>query len=163
MVEIWDAYDKNFRKIENKKLIRGKTIPKGLYHLSCEIIVKHNDGTYLLMQRDLQKHYGGMWELTAGGSALSGETAIECASRELKEETGIISNDLIEIKRIVHEGYQTLYVIYLHRTDLKKNAVILQEGETIGYKWIDKNTLFEMKKDMLASQRTSEIIKESDI
>ncbi|AGT43879.1 hydrolase, NUDIX family [Treponema pedis str. T A4] len=72
------------------------------------------------MQRDLQKHYGGMWELTAGGSALSRETAIECASRELKEETGIISNDLIEIKRIVHEGYQTLYVVYLHRTDLKK-------------------------------------------
>ena len=72
MVEIWDAYDKQFNKIENVILERGKAVPDGMYHLVCEIIVKHNDGTYLLMQRDFNKHLGGMWELTAGGSALKG-------------------------------------------------------------------------------------------
>ena len=50
MVEIWDAYDNQFHKIENMKLVRGKPIPNGVYHLVCEIIVKHTDGTYLLMQ-----------------------------------------------------------------------------------------------------------------
>ena len=54
-------------------------IPDGFYHLVCEIIVKHTDGTYLLMQRDLNKHYGGMWEATAGGSAVAGENPLECA------------------------------------------------------------------------------------
>jgi len=52
MVEIWDAYDRQFNKIENIKLVRGQAIPDGVYHLVCEIIVKHTDGTYLLMQRD---------------------------------------------------------------------------------------------------------------
>ena len=67
-----------------------------------EIAVKHIDGTYLLMQRDFCKHFGGMWELTAGGSALQGESPMECAIRELKEETGIEAADLIELDRIIH-------------------------------------------------------------
>ncbi len=40
------------------------------YHLVCDIIVRHSDGTYLLMQRGYRKPYGGMWEASAGGSAL---------------------------------------------------------------------------------------------
>ena len=29
MAELWDAYNKNFNKIENKTLIRGESIPDG--------------------------------------------------------------------------------------------------------------------------------------
>ena len=47
-------------KIEGKTLIRGQAIPEGMSHLVCDIIVRHTDGTYLLMQRDERKHYGGM-------------------------------------------------------------------------------------------------------
>lgn len=163
MIEIWDAYDKEFCKIENVTLVRGEVIPDGMYHLVCDIIVKHNDGTYLLMRRDFEKHLGGMWELTAGGSALRNETPIECAVRELREETGIESSSLIEIRRIAHEGHHSLYVEYLCITDWNKKAVILQEGETIDYKWVDKNTLLEMGMDTMASFRTLEIVKELEI
>ena len=61
-------------------LIRGEAIPDGFYHLVSDIIVKHVDGTYLLMQRDIRKNYGGMWEATAGGSALKGEGPLACAT-----------------------------------------------------------------------------------
>ncbi len=159
MVEIWDAYDKEFNRIENVKLIRGEVIPTGMYHLVCDIIVKHVDGTYLLMQRDYEKHCGGMWELTAGGSALEGETPLECAVRELKEETGIVSCDLQELGRLVHDGHRSLYVEYLCITDWDKNAVSLQKGETIDYKWVDKNVLLEMGEYDLASIRTLEIVR----
>lgn len=47
MAELWDAYNKNFNKIENKTLIRGESIPDGAYHLVSEIVVKHTDGSYL--------------------------------------------------------------------------------------------------------------------
>ncbi len=163
MVEIWDAYDRQFNKIEKVILERGRAVPDGMYHLVCEIIVKHNDGTYLLMQRDFKKHLGGMWELTAGGSALKGETPIECAVRELREETGIISCNLQELKRIIHDGHHSLYVEYLCITDWDKNAVILQDGETVDYKWVDKTALLEMGTDALASSRTLEIVKELNI
>lgn len=163
MVEIWDAYDRQFNKIENVRLVRGEVVPDGMYHLVCEIIVKHNDGTYLLMQRDFEKQLGGMWELTAGGSALMNETQIECAVRELKEETGIESGDLKEIRRIVHDGHRSLYVEYLCITDWDKNAVILQEGETVDYKWVDETELLEMGMDGLASSRALELVKELGI
>ena len=163
MVEIWDAYDRQFNKIENVILERGRAVPDGMYHLVCEIIVKHNDGTYLLMQRDFKKHLGGMWELTAGGSALKGETPIECAVRELREETGIVSCSLQELKRIIHDGHHSLYVEYLCITDWDKNAVILQAGETVDYKWVDKTALLEMGTDALASSRALEIVKELNI
>jgi len=163
MVEIWDAYDRQFNKIENIKLVRGQAIPDGVYHLVCEIIVKHTDGTYLLMQRDFKKNNGGMWELTAGGAALAGETPIECAVRELKEETGIVSSDLKEIKRIVQDGPHSHCVEYLCITNWDKNAVTLQKGETVDYKWVEKNTILEMGADTLASYRTLKLIQETDI
>jgi len=161
MDEIWDAYDRQFNKIENVRLVRGEVVPDSMYHLVCEIIVKHDDGTYLLMQRDFEKQLGGMWELTAGGSALTNETPIECAVRELREETGIESDNLKEIRRIVHDGHRSLYVEYLCITDWDKNAVSLQKGETIDYKWVDKNVLLEMGEYDLASIRTLEIVRKS--
>lgn len=83
-MEIWDVYDGNFHKVPGMSLVRGEPIPEGCFHLVCEIIVRHEDGTYLLMQRDKKKHFGGMWEASAGGSALQGETPLECAVRELR-------------------------------------------------------------------------------
>ena len=75
-MELWDAYDEYFNKMEGIFLIRGEPITQGIFHLVCEIIVKHTDGSYLLMQRDRRKHFGGMWEATAGGSALRNETPL---------------------------------------------------------------------------------------
>ena len=74
-MELWDAYDRDFKKIQVVTLVRGEVI-----------------GSYLIMQRDKRKHLGGMWEATAGGSALQGEEPAICAARELYEETGITSN-----------------------------------------------------------------------
>ncbi len=157
-MEIWDAYDKDFNKISNMTLIRGEPIPDGLFHLVSEIIVKHNDGNYLLMQRDKRKHFGGMWEATAGGSALRGETSLECAVRELREETGIEADHLIEIGRV--RGHNTLYVEFLCVTDCKKDSIILQNGETIAYKWVSRNELISMKESELVTKRMQKFMEE---
>ena len=71
-MEKWDAYNSSLEKIDGMILIRGeeKSIPSGIYHLVCDILVQHTDSSILLMQRDFKKHYGGMWEASAGGSAL---------------------------------------------------------------------------------------------
>ena len=94
-MELWDAYNSNYEKIEGMTLVRDEEIPQGVYHLVCEILVRHVDGTYLLMKRDPTKPlYPNMWEATAGGSALQGETAEQGAMRELREETGIVTDKL---------------------------------------------------------------------
>lgn len=163
MPEIWDAYDRDFNKIENVTLVRGEPIPDGMYHLVCDIIVKHVDGTYLLMQRDFNKTFGGMWELTAGGSALIGETPLEGAMRELREETGIVASSLQKLEVIVSASKQSICVEYLCTTDWDKNAITLQKGETVAYKWVEQDELFNMDVEKLAAIRTLNAVKRMKI
>ena len=157
-MELWDAYDKDFRKIQGITLIRGEAIPEGTFHLVCDVIVRHADGSYLLMQRDKRKHFGGMWEATAGGSAIQNESPLECAARELQEETGITSDNLVEIGRV--RSRDTIYVEYLCVTDCKKDSVTLQEGETSAYKWVSRMELVSMKRDELVTDRMHQFIDE---
>ena len=54
MVEIWDLYDRDGNKT-GETFERGfgnyKNIPEGRYHLVVDILVLHEDGTYLLTKR----------------------------------------------------------------------------------------------------------------
>lgn len=140
-MEIWDAYDRQGVKT-GIDLIRGEEIGEGLYHLVCEVVVKHRDGDYLLLQRDFQKEaYPGYEEIGAGGSALKGETPLQGAHRELREESGIEVKELEEIYRIVNDHSHAIHHGYLCVTDAPKDSVVLQVGETINYRWIDREEL----------------------
>lgn len=132
-------------------MIRGAPIKEGWYHLVCEVIVRHEDGSYLLMRRDARKHLGGMWKASAGGSALQGEDPLDCAIRELYEETGILAMKLTEIGRVLHHGHKTIYVEYLCYSDIDKNSIVLQEGETTAYKWVTGSELRFIPKYELAT------------
>ncbi|MBQ8160342.1 MAG: NUDIX hydrolase [Clostridia bacterium] len=157
-MELWDAYDGDFRKIPNMTLIRGETIPEGVYHLVSEIIVRHTDGTYLLMQRDRRKPYGGLWEATAGGSALQHESPLECAIRELLEETGIQADHMLEVGEVRSD--HTIYVEFLCVTGCEKDHVTLQEGETIAYRWVSRSELISMEKNVLLTERIQAFIQD---
>ena len=156
-MEIWDAYDVRGDKLEGRTLVRGEPIPEGVFHLVCDVLVKHKDGTYLLMQRDKGKNYGGMWEATAGGSALKGEDPLACARRELFEETGIHAADLTEVGRVVHDNI--IFVEFSCVTDCPKDSVILQAGETIAYRWVSREELRGMKASGLLTKRMQGFIR----
>lgn len=135
-MEIWDGYRAD-GTLANVDLIRGEKIPQGIYHLVCEVLVRHTDGDYLLMRRSTEKpNYGGYWEATAGGSALKGEDKFSCIQRELLEETGIAANDFTELARFVFDDSQCIFHTFLCVTDCDKASVRLQDGETDEYKWV---------------------------
>ena len=150
-MERWDAYDGELRRIEGMSLIRGEDIPAGVYHLVCEVLVRHADGSYLLMRRDPRKHYGGLWEATAGGSALQGETPLDCARRELREETGIRAEELQELGRV--RSANTHYVEFLCVTDWPKDGVTLQAGETVAYRWVSRTEFRSLREEELVTKR----------
>lgn len=159
-MELWDAYDSNFKKVDGVTLIRGNVIPDGLFHLVCDVLVMHTDGSYLIMQRDKIKRFGGMWEATAGGSALQGETPLECAFRELAEETGIVAESLTEVGRELSRQTKSIYVEFLCVTDWDKEKIVLQKGETSAFRWVSKAELLSMKQDELVTKRMQKYIKE---
>ena len=142
-MELWDAY-KHDGSLAGIDLIRGEPIPDGLCHIVCEILVRHTDGSFLLMQRDFNKEgYPGMYEASAGGSVLKGETSVDGAMRELKEETGITADNLTQIYCVMNDNQKVVYHGFLCVTDCDKSSVTLQEGETISYMWLSKNEFIE--------------------
>ena len=144
-MELWDAYNSDFEKIEGMTLLREEEdkIPEGVYHMVCHVLVRHVDGTYLLMKRSPDKpNYPNVWEATAGGAVLQGETVLEGAFRELREETGIIADKLEELDRSL--GRANLHVRFLCVTDCDKKSVKLQPGETCAFKWATAEEILAM-------------------
>ena len=138
-MEIWDLYDERGNKTgETWERARAKEIPEGRYHIVCDVLIRHRDGDFLLTFRDPSKDiYPGCWEASAGGSALAGETPEACARREMLEETGLKA-DALELIGVNYrpQSHSVLYA-YLSVVDCRKDAVRLQEGETVDYRWLD--------------------------
>lgn len=140
-MELWDAYRED-GTLAGCNLVRGGEIPDGLFHLVSEIIVRHEDGMFLLMQRDLTKpNFPGLYEASAGGSAVAGERPYDAAIRELREETGIEATKLEQIYRCISKD--TIYYGYLCKTNCNKDSIKLQQGETISYLWLTKEEFFK--------------------
>lgn len=137
-MEIWDAYYED-ETLAGVDLIRGQVIPEGLLHIVSEILVCHEDGDYLLMQRDFKKEtYPGMYEASAGGSVLKGETPLQGALRELEEETGIQKDSLTQIYRKINGKKDAIHYGYLCMVRGDKDRIRLQEGETVSYRWLPR-------------------------
>lgn len=138
-MELWDAYFPDGTKA-GTTLVRGKPVPPEYRHGVTEILVVHTDGEILLMQRDFRKpNLPGFWEASAGGSVLKGEDFLDCAKRELLEETGISRGAWEELYRDVTDI--AIYTGYLCVTNVPKDSIRLQEGETIAYRWVNLEAL----------------------
>lgn len=154
-MEIWDGYNRD-GSLAGVDLVRGEKRPQGLYHMVCEVIVRHADGDFLLMQRDFgKKMYGGQFEAGAGGSALKGEDKWACIKRELREETGIECDKFIEVGIEISDIYQAIFYEFVCTVDCDKTAITLQEGETIAYKWISEEEFikFVNSDEMIKGQK----------
>ena len=153
-MELWDLYDSEGNRtgeVWERKHGNFLEIPLGRYHLVSDVLVQHKDGTFLLCKRHTCKDvYPGYWEAGAGGSALQGENAEECARRELFEETGLTAENLELINVAFSDKSHSLVYCFTAKVDCHKDAVVLQESETIEYKWVDAAGPIEYSESDLA-------------
>ncbi len=144
MPELWDLYSKNQNKT-GLTLERGKSIPKELYHLVVSAWIVNNRGEYLISQRHPNKPYPLYWECT-GGSVLAGESSLERAIREVREELGIILND--QKARLIYqtrrESTQDFYDVWMFCVDAPITSLRLQATEVINAQWVDKEKLYDI-------------------
>ncbi len=163
-MELWDLYDKEGNRTGEtweRKHANYQDIPDGRFHIVSDILVQHTDGTFLLTKRHPGKDvYPGYWEASAGGSAVHGESAEECAKRELFEETGIKAESFELINRTFRDRSHSLVYSYVTVVDCDKDAIVLQEGETTDYKWVDAEGLIEYSVSDLAITSSVERYKE---
>lgn len=136
MEEYWDALDGSRRLVHGTVLKRGQTIPRGLYHTVIHILIFNSTGQFLSQQRTPNKTFPQMWDVTVGGSALTGETSQQAAGRELKEELGI-SRDfshMVPVFTVKGSNYFDDYYYLFEDTDL--STLVFQPDEVQNTCWM---------------------------
>ncbi len=145
-MELWDLYDANRNKT-GKTHIRGVPLKDGEYHLTVHVCVFSPSGEMLIQRRSFdKKEYPGKWDLTAAGSALSGETSKQAAERELFEELSMkicLPDAPPALSVGFKHGFDDMYVYELsERVDL--SSLALQEEEVCGVKWASEEEILEL-------------------
>jgi isopentenyldiphosphate isomerase len=87
--ELLDVVDENDVLIAVKR--RGDIHAAGLMHRAVHILLFNSSGELFLQKRSMSKdEQPGKWDSSAAGHVDSGEDYLECASREIAEELGIV-------------------------------------------------------------------------
>ncbi len=141
-MELWDIYDKD-RRLTGRTAVRDVTpLAEGEYHLVVHVCVFSPDGKMLIQRRALERMSApGLWDVTAGGSALAGEDALQAAMRELNEEMGL-SLELPPPALTIHFscGFDDVFLV---RADPALNLT-LQKEEVCDAKWADKEEVLAL-------------------
>ena len=94
----------------------------------------------------MDRQSAGAVSFITAASELSGETSLQGAIREVKEELGILltpgSEKLIYQTR--RENVQDFYDVWLFHRDIKIEEMRLQETEVVDVQWVNPDKLFEM-------------------
>ena len=139
MRELWDAYDREGNPL-GFDLVRGEPCPEDVYHLVAEVYAVTHDGRVLVTQRHPDKTWGLHWEVT-GGSVVKGETPLQGAVRELREETGLLvaEEELIPVyvqNAMGLTGCPGIFHSFLVFFDPGEQEIRLQEQETVDWRLI---------------------------
>lgn len=145
-METWDVYDKNGIRT-GKTIQRGSELKEGEFHLVVHIWIYNSNRELLIQKRNkpLGK-FENIWACT-GGSALVGESSIDAAVRETKEETGIslVPRDLKKIRSSVIEDY--IEDVWVSKWDGDLDHLVFDKVEVQELTWVQEAELFQMIKD----------------
>lgn len=146
-MEFFDLYDKE-RVATGSAISRGTKVPEGMYRLVVHVCVFNQKGEMLIQRRDLAKTgFEGLWDLTAGGSAVSGDTSEFAVHRELLEEMGIdidFSKRRPSLTVNFKSGFNDIYLV---EADVPIEQVRIQKEEVMDAKYAGKDEIKAMIKN----------------
>ncbi|MBR4555045.1 MAG: NUDIX domain-containing protein [Ruminococcus sp.] len=149
MPEMFDLYDKDLQPL-GEICERGDPIPSGKFHIVVTVLPVNFENKVLITKRAFGKPYGGMWEIT-GGAVIAGETPLQGAVRELREETGLRAlPEALEYRGQIlfrMSGHSHIVMFYAFRADFHEDDIILQPGETEAARFVYPSEIEQMAKN----------------
>ena len=144
-MEFVDLFD-NKRNSLGKVSERYSYTPEE-YSQVVHLWIRNSQGDFLIQKRSMKKPTNpGLWSVT-GGAVDCGETPLEAAYRECKEELDVdIKPGEIQLMMTVKRP-KVFVDIFLVEKDIDLNKVVLQEDEVDDVKWFTKNEIREMAKN----------------
>lgn len=134
-MELWDVYNRDKTKT-GKTMARGEKIEKGSYRLVVHACIFNSKGEMLIQQRQpFKSGWPNMWDITVGGSAVSGETSQTAIEREIFEEIGL-KIDLQNIQPHLTINFDTGFDdVYLIEREIDIKDIVLQYEEVKKVEW----------------------------
>ncbi|MBQ9733282.1 MAG: NUDIX domain-containing protein [Clostridia bacterium] len=146
-MELWDLYTSD-RKLTDKKMYRGEDTPKGYFRLVVGVCIFNSKGEMLIQKRQSFKPgWSGMWDISVGGAAISGDDSRTAAEREVMEELGLkISLEGVPPK--FSFGFESVFGdFYFINMDVDLDSLTLQEEEVEDVAWATKEQIHQMIDD----------------
>ncbi len=143
-MELFDLYTAD-REKTGQTMVRGEPVPEGLFRLVVHVCIFHPDGRMLIQQRQpFKKGWSGLWDVTVGGCAVSGDCSRAAAERETREELGL-SVDLSGVRPTLtihwEHGFDDIYVL-TQAVDL--HSLRLQPEEVQNVRWASLDEILQM-------------------
>lgn len=146
MAEYWDLYDKDRNKLE-KVVKRGDKLQDDEYHLVVNAWIKNSKNEFLITRRSANKAHPLMWECT-GGSAIKGESSLQAALREVKEELGVEVNPetgkFIGSTLRYYPNCPDILDVWIFESDVSINKVTIQKEEVCDVMWANAEKIKEL-------------------
>lgn len=146
-MELWDLYRYDRQRTE-QTMLRGSGQPEGLFRLVVHACIFNSSGEMLIQQRQpFKEGWPDLWDITAGGSVLSGEDSRTAAARELYEELGlVISFENLQPALTVYfdGGFDDIFLV---ERDVDLRDVSLQPEEVQAVQWCGKQEILQMIED----------------
>lgn len=143
-MELWDLYTKDRIKTD-KTMARGEETPRGYYRSVIHICIFNSKGEMLIQHRQpFKSGWSDMWDVSVGGSAISGDSPSRAAERELFEELGISMSfeDIRPSLTLNFEwGFDDIFIVK-HEVDI--DSLSLQYEEVSEVKWADCEEIKKM-------------------
>ncbi len=150
-MEYRDIYDSNRLKT-GRIAARSQKVAVGDYVLVVHVCLFNGAGELLIQQRQpTKKKWGNLWDVSAAGAAMAGDSSQVAAQRETLEELGL-EIDLAAARPVLtinfSFGFDDFYIV---KRDIDINRLRLQNDEVQAVRWASRA-------DVLALLKTNQFV-----
>ncbi len=145
--ELWDVYTKD-RELTGRTHQRGLPLAEDDYHLAVHVCIFNTKGEMLIQKRQpFKKGWTNMWDISVGGSAVSGDNSQQAAEREVMEELGL-KIDLTGVRPVFtmnfKDGFDDYYMVEM---DVDISELKLQYEEVSEVRFAGKEEVLRMQEE----------------